>query len=163
MKRSHWITWCIYIYYTHGYYLVFFISRLRGGSPFTTMKDIHCTWKCQQLKSLKSYQDPRSKDFFSFELSFFRGEVFKSVKLLRCISYLLFGRYHSLFTLPQSVIVAFVRGIMNIINYHFPGDTSRDLFIPDRWRSPTTIEKAHKSPSQKRSPAELSGIYLHVP
>ena len=30
-----------------------------------------------------------------------------------------------------------------------PGDSVRDLFIPKRWRSPTTISKGHKSPSQK--------------
>ena len=31
-----------------------------------------------------------------------------------------------------------------------PGDSSRDLFIPDRWRSPTAFPKGHvSSPSQK--------------
>ena len=30
-----------------------------------------------------------------------------------------------------------------------PGDSSRDLIIPDRWRSPTTFERVTFSPSQK--------------
>ena len=38
-----------------------------------------------------------------------------------------------------------------------PGDSIRDLFIPKRWRSPTTFEGVMFSPSQKRSPAELPG------
>ena len=37
---------------------------------------------------------------------------------------------------------------------YIPGDSSRDLVIPSRWRS-LIYWKGHGSPSQKRSPAEL--------
>ena len=40
-----------------------------------------------------------------------------------------------------------------------PDDSSRDLFIPDRWRSQKTRQKGHvSSPSLKRSPAESPGM-----
>ena len=39
-----------------------------------------------------------------------------------------------------------------------PGDSSRDLFVPDRWRSRFTFEKGHvNSPSQKGH-KELPGV-----
>ena len=44
--------------------------------------------------------------------------------------------------------------------YYRPGDSIRDLFISDRWRSPTTIWKGHFFTIPKRSPAELPGPLL---
>ena len=46
-------------------------------------------------------------------------------------------------------------GILGM-NEGIPGDSSRDLLIPDRWRSPTTFERVTFSPSQKGH-KELSG------
>ena len=38
---------------------------------------------------------------------------------------------------------------------YLPGDSSRDLFIPNRWRSPTTLEFGSRDLSiPKKSPAE---------
>ncbi len=47
---------------------------------------------------------------------------------------------------------------------NIPGDSSRDLLIPKRWRSPTTFEKGHvNSPSQKghdRRITRLVGLFI---
>ena len=43
--------------------------------------------------------------------------------------------------------------------YVLPGDSSRDLFIPKRWRSPTTPWKGHFFTIPKRSRLESPGTY----
>ena len=43
---------------------------------------------------------------------------------------------------------------------YIPGNSSRDLFIPKRWRSPTTSERATFSPSQKGR-KELPGTVFY--
>ena len=53
--------------------------------------------------------------------------------------------------------IAVIHGIKPLYNFHclvkllpsgwVPGDSNRDLFIPKRWRSPTTFERDTFSPS----------------
>ena len=51
--------------------------------------------------------------------------------------------------LGYSRIAKFNIGCSRCLNVYEPGDSSRDLFIPKRWRSLKLSKRSRKTPSQK--------------